>query len=439
MAETKPHEVSGEFVRTCLKGVNKFDHTARLLGKLYAIQSEREIGRLHTHYPGQRTELDYTKYGIWLFPTDRWNEPVFYNTGIGIDHMSRVIKGCTITIDPSARDAVRLYRNCVLPKSLWLPESMRHHTHNWDVFGIEDIVAIDNATDLTANAAMLMFMIVGAILLRMPPARGDLKGAVERTQGSLETMFISNMPGYVAKKFIGLDPRYKRMRDRAKAKAQYTVAEFQAKYVESILEFNHMPHPDLRKSRIQVWRDGQELAPIVMPTGRLQIRTIFSLTYEVTLSREGVEVERMKFNSPELHNIYLGYSGIVHVKLDPDDIRTVLVFVPQFDAPVEAFLNTFDIDFPMSLELLRILLSRLEARYGENDAWKIDPGFHVLDELHRVQTGPHTPTLGKTTRSDAQAAMHAEASPAISPQQLTTKAGFSLSSLLKGSKINGGE
>ncbi len=436
MAAKKAFLFSYEFVRQLHLGDDKFDEKVRLLGKLHAIQDERQIGRLHTYYPGQRTELDYTKYGVWLFPNEKWNEPLFYYTGTGIDHTSKVIKGFTITVDPSARDAVRLYRNCVLPKSLWLPQSLRHYAQHWDVFGTEVYVVVDNATDLTANAIILMFMINGVIVLRMPPRRGDLKGGVERNQQTIETRVVSRLQGYVSNKYTGLDPRHKKIRDRAKAKANMTVADYQAKLVEGIHEHNHDPHPDFKKPRIQVWRDGQEQAPLVLPTGRLQLRTTFALTYEATLTREGVQAETLMFNSPELHAVYRVHTGKkVHVKLDPDDVRSVLVFVPQLDEPIEAFLTTFDLDFPISLELIRVLLKRLEARHTGNEVWKEDIGFHFLDELQRVQSGPMTPTPGKTTRSDAQAATHAVALPTVTPQQVHTSTNVSLSDLLKGSKI----
>lgn len=432
-----PPEVSYELLRQKLLRVDKFEHKLRLLGALHAIQDERQIGRLHTYYPGQRTELDYTKYGVWLFPNENWNdEPLFYYTGMGIDHAATVIKGETITVDPSARDAVRLYRNCVLPKSLWLPPSLRHYAQHWDVFGIEVYVVVDNATDLTANAIILMFMINGVIVLRMPPRRGDLKGKVERTQQTIETRVVSRLPGYVSNKYTGLDPRHKKIRDRAKAKANMTVADYEAKLVEGILEHNHAPHPDFKKPRIEVWRDGQEQAPLVLPTGLLQLRTAFALTYPASLTSEGVQAEELMFNSPELHAVYRVHTGEkVHVKLDPDDVRSVLVFVPHLDEPVEAFLTTFDLDFPISLELIRVLLKRLEERYTGDEVWKEDIGFHFMDELQRVQSGPMSPTPGKTRRSDAQAATHAVAMPTVTPQQVHTSTNVSLSDLLKGSKI----
>src|SRR5690606_33798395 len=119
----------------------------------------------------------------------------------------------------------------VLPKHLVLPGHLAHRAQHWDVFGTEDIVAIDNGSDFVANNAMLMFLTLGVIVLRMPPARGDLKGTVERTLFSLETMYIESFAGYVSRMHAGLNPKYTRVRDRARKGASLTVSEFEERFV----------------------------------------------------------------------------------------------------------------------------------------------------------------------------------------------------------------
>lgn len=131
---------------------------------------------------------------------------------------------------------------------------------------------------------------------------------------------------------------------------------------------------------------------------------------------------------------YRTYSGKVHVKLNPDDISRVLVFLPRVDDPIEAYLTTFDLQQPLTLELLRTVLARLESQHGPDESWKEDIGFAVLDELQRLQSGPVTRTPGKSKRSDAQAATHAAAAaPALPTPESATK-GLSLYELLRGRK-----
>src|SRR5690606_27018838 len=106
-AET-PETLAGyEYVRRVGKQTKKFEVDLSSVGIRYAIQHHRAIKRLHTFHPGERAELDYTKYTFWAYPNEHWNDPVLFHTGIGVDHCSGVIKGYVITSQPSAATAIR--------------------------------------------------------------------------------------------------------------------------------------------------------------------------------------------------------------------------------------------------------------------------------------------------------------------------------------------
>ncbi|MCV2361813.1 hypothetical protein LNV08_22920, partial [Paucibacter sp. TC2R-5] len=224
--------ISEELTRGWMKLIDKFKKKAAALGKLYATQDVREIGRHHTYYSGQRTELDYSKYVIYLYPTHSWKVPLVYSVGLGCDHNAGVIKGFTVTTTPKSIDTIRLYRRCVLPKSIWLPTKLCHLAQRWDVFGLEEIVAVDNGMDLISNCMAIVFMFCGVIVLRMPPKRGDLKGTIERTQQTIETRYISSLAGYVSPEHAGLNEKFSKVRQRAMRDAKYTVADFEEKLAE---------------------------------------------------------------------------------------------------------------------------------------------------------------------------------------------------------------
>ncbi|WP_305807240.1 hypothetical protein, partial [Stenotrophomonas sp. YIM B06876] len=126
---------SKEFVRQLLKAHDKFDQKKTLLGHLFAVQDVRAITKLHTWYPGQRVEFDFTKYGVFLYPNSNWNQPELYFDGLGVDHTSGVIGSFVTTTSPTSRDIVRLYKRYVMPKSTWLPPSLSDVAQLWDVFG----------------------------------------------------------------------------------------------------------------------------------------------------------------------------------------------------------------------------------------------------------------------------------------------------------------
>lgn len=430
--------VSAEFVRQGMSAVHKFDLKVKQLEHLFAVQDLRALERLHTWYPSQRAELDFTKYGVYLYPNANWNRPVLYQDGMGVDHASGVVGSYLTCANPSAANVVRLYRRFVMPKATWLPESLRSSAQEWDVFGLPMLLALDNGADFMSNAAVLMYMLTGTILLRVPPRRGDLKGMVERTQGTFETAFISQMKGYVPKEYVGLDPRYTKHRARAMKAANMTVADYEKKMLDHILEFNHWPHPRLLRPRMDVYRSGLELAPPLLLTGRLQQRATFALTYEAQLTREGVQVENLKFNSEALFDSYLTYTGKVIVKLDPDDVRAVLVFIPKQTSmkPVEAFLTTFSYDAPITLELYRMTRSSFKAEAeaaGEFAGAELPYVFE--QQLERIQSfiEPSVPTT--TARKETQAAVHAAALPQVQETKRGLSEGQSLAELLGASRL----
>lgn len=431
----KKATVSYEFLRGAQKEIDKYHRKAQQLGTLFATQSVREIGRLHTHYPGHRTEYDYTKFGIYLYPNSNWNEPVLFSDGLAIDHHSTVIKGACIAQSPAARDTVRLFKNAVLPKSLTLPPSLQGHAQNWDVFGIERIAAVDNGMELIADHAIMVFMMCGIILLRMPPFRGDLKGTIERTNDTVETQFVSPLPGYISRLERGLNEKYKRTRIAAALAAKFTVEEYVEKRAKYILEFNDSKHPRLKIRRIQVWRNGQEMSPAILPTGLVQMKCLFALTYDATLTREGVTIDKLKYNSPELHTAYRVYTGKVIVKLDPDDIRTVYVFVPTFDEPILARCTTFDFQHVMPQEMWSVLLKRIASKYP-NAVAQEELSFVLPEVFNDLQAMVAPSTPGATARSDVQASMQAAAIPKANKPAVISPAGSDLKSLLGGEDIS---
>ena len=410
--------VSYEYIRQAREKLDKFDLACLSVGYRFADQAHRAIGRLHTNMPLGRNEMDYAKHGVFLLPTANWNaEPLFYQTGNGIDDFSNVILGHTITTAPSSADAVRLFRACVLPKSLSLPENLKHKAQHWDAFGIPQLVAIDNSSDFRARSSMLMYFLLGVIVLLIPVERGDFKGSIERWHGTLFTRLIKGLAGSVPDLYKFTAPQQQRLIKKAKLKAKYTVAEYEEKLTDKEIEYSHEKDARFGKPRIQIFRDAQDVAPLILPTGRLQIRAAFSLTYSVALRNEGVEVEYLKYNSAALNDLYRVFPAIQNIRVDaklgPDDVRSVIVFAPDIYEPIEAFLTTQRIDFPLTLEMLRIIQRRLAGQGYPEFAWRENDYELVYAMAHELQTGPRVPVTGVTHRRDAQAATHAAKMPAL--------------------------
>jgi Mu transposase, C-terminal len=362
MSVSSPLPKSGPsyaLVRQTRREIKSFDLTLKALGIRHALQYEREIRKLHTFHPGERGEIDYTRFGIFLYPNESWDTPVLFQTGLGIDHAAGVIKGFTVTPQPTAASTIRLYKNCVLPSRMWLPPALAaKYANEWDVAGIDRILALDNARDMRSDGMRMMIIALGIIVLCIPPRRGDLKGKIERTNYSLERMFFETLPGYIAHAFKFLDPRMQRIIKEARKRAKLTLAEFEELLLIAVLEFNSAKHPDLHRPRIQVYREGLEHAPPILLTGRQQIDSIFALSYTRPVTREGVHVETWRYNSPELSDLNLVGGSTVVVKVNPDDVRTALAFHRSLLKPMLLHLVTHQFAEPTPIELARLILAR---------------------------------------------------------------------------------
>jgi len=429
---------SKEFVRRTVSTVDKFELAKLTVGLRYALQDHRAIYRLHTTHPGERGELDYTKYLVWLYPNTAWKEPLLYQTGLGVDHMSEVIKGYLVTFRPTAATAIRLYKHCVLPKRLWLPEHLQGYANEWDVVGLDRLVALDNAKDLQARSALMMFIAYGVIVLCVPPRRGDLKGTIERTNQSIERMFIEQVPGYVPMAYPFTDPRMDRIKKAAKKQAKLTVAEYEKLLLLAILEYNNAKHPRFRKRRIDVYRDGLEVAPPVLPTGLRHIRSTFALTFKGhKVTREGVLVDGLKYNSAELNELYRTGVKHVDVKLDPDDVRTAHVYSRELFEPIEVTLTTFKFPEATSLEVARNILgvgpdgSDKEDDEDEGDETP-PPNERFVQELYELQNAPG-PRRGRKRHLEADAAVQGARMAPVEPPKKSTIDDAELVAMFRGS------
>lgn len=146
-------------------------------------------------------------------------------------------------------------------------------------------------------------------------------------------------------------------------------------------------------------------------------------------------MEKLKYNSPELSAAFLTHpGGKVVVKLDPDDVTSVLVLSPQWESPIQATWTTFDLP-PVSQELISVLLSRVAADNPGILLNETELQFAVLERLEKLQTGPVSATPGRTARSDAQAATHASSTPQVAPIRAVPKS-ISLEKMLGDSHID---
>lgn len=419
---------SYSFTRMSRGEMPKFELTALDLGIRFAIQDERQKERLHTQYPNHRLEMDYSKFRMCARPSKASTEPMIYNTGIGIDHCSGIITGLTVTPVPTSVSTIRLYKSCVLPPTLWLPPSLsERYADDFDSAGIPRVIAIDNGKDFTSDATADVLCAHGSVLLQMPPARGDLKGKVERTLQTLESKYISNYDGYFDNKHPFTDRRHQKKRKEAFLNASMTVDEYFEKLLLACIDFNYCDHPDLKLPRMQVYREGLRFAPPILLAGRSQIDSTFALTFEVTVSSQGVLANNWQYQSDELKafNRVVGLKGIL--KIPVDDVRWAYLYLRELTSPIRVKLETHFFRDPTPYELAVAVVGN-RAEIAAPDSATADDYQHRHFSLQTT----NKPLRGVKKHVEKAARGQAAAQPPVDPPRPAKRSADDIRQMFRG-------
>jgi len=167
-------------------------------------------------------------------------------------------------------------------------------------------------------------------------------------------------------------------------------------------------------------------------TGKNQRKIAFSMAYRAKLTREGVQVENLKFNSSELHDAYRIYTGDVLVKMDPDDIRSVWVLIPQHSEPIEARLTTFEYPYPVTLEVHQAMRSLNKTQADFANTSEEDYPYSFGENLSVLQNATQTSKQGTVVHKQIQAVSHASIMPTM---QANDSPELDLAAMLAGTKL----
>ena len=259
--------------------------------------------------PGSRFEIDATIADIYLVSdSDRRNivgRPVIYMV---IDVFSRMIAGFYIGFEnPSYAAAMQALTLAMTNKVDYCKHYGFEITENeWPIVGLPDAILADRG-ELLGHQIESLESSFSVRIENTPPYRGDAKGIVERSFGTIQAEFKPFAPGVVTgtkiKRHGGKDYRLD---------ATLTIREFKEIIISSILVHNqfdvlekydrHIDMPtDLMMTPLSIWNWGLQHR-----TGRLRaasedaLRVSLLPRAKATLSDFGVCVFGVYFTSPEI-------------------------------------------------------------------------------------------------------------------------------------------
>ncbi|WP_219063368.1 Mu transposase C-terminal domain-containing protein [Pseudomonas sp. UMAB-08] len=334
--------------RSVCRRISALEQTLISCGRVSKATRDQEmrtaIRKLLVERPYERVEVDATPLDI--FCCDEHGEPIGKATCYaGVDAATGAIVMVRVGIEKPSQDFVlSALEFCFSPKGQAFSERYQLN-HPWLAPAAIETMVLDNAQEhhgaLVLNALRYLHTTIDYPMAGKPQA----KPFIERFFGTLKLGLINTLQGSTkSQSKYERDPIGRAMKERL-----YTVSELEALVIRWIanvymrtplqrLEYRFEPGCSPARA-MELLKHRYVVLP---PPGPEEFRNA-CLRYqarEMTLSREGVGLDTMTYNSPALAKLYArrGEKTKVKVRFNPLDCRAVFVEDPA-DAGVliEAF------------------------------------------------------------------------------------------------------
>ena len=206
----------------------------------------------------------------------------------------------------------------------------------WNVYGLMEVLVVDNGKEFYSKHFQDACQQLGITIQYTPPYMPWYKSSVERTFGSYNTQLLKGQPGTLLQEFTSqydYNPR---------KNAVVSLEALQEMLHIFIVDLhNQSSHPQLLAPRAEVWSKGIAKCPLTLPTTLQDLRVLVGAMEKRVISRRGVELYGLYYNSPELARLRSNYEPEDNrrkdgkrsrekatIKYDPTDLSTIYVLDP---------------------------------------------------------------------------------------------------------------
>lgn len=279
----------------------------------------------------ERVEVDHTPLDIFVVDVKGETLGRAYLTVV-VDKKTKVILGFNLGFDgPSVMSVLRALKHAVSPKS-YLKEKFPEVVSDWPMFGLIELLAMDNGPELHATALKTSVMDMGIVreMVYMPRAKPFFKGLVENKQGILNRGISSGQPGATMSHF------WQRNKERQPEEyAVHTLESLHRMLHIWICDVYHQTvNKELKTTPYKAWIETTELMPVRLAPNRERLDLVCTLPITRKLQAYGVEVCYLRtFMNDELKRLMRRYmhagSITVEVRYKPYKLDKIWVKDPD--------------------------------------------------------------------------------------------------------------
>ncbi|QTP54634.1 transposase [Billgrantia sulfidoxydans] len=383
-----------------VSNIPPYDVDLARYGKRYADRKYKPVGaHVQPTRVLERVEVDHTALDLMLLDDELLvvlGRP--YITAL-IDSYSKCLVGFYIGYKEPGYDSVRkALINAMLSKG-YVKKTYPMVNCDWPCEGKIEALVVDNGAEFWSKSLELACQSVVSDIQYNPVGRPWLKPLVERFFGQINQNFLISMPG---KTFSGID----QLEDYNPEKdAVMRFSTFMELFHKWVVDVYHQDS-NSRKDSVPIisWEQGvKEFPPIIYrDDDEFRVKMELAPTIDRVLGKDGVRFACLRYSSVELDAVRKltpnsGKSrGVkVKVKIDPDDLSKLYVYLPGEDGYVIA--NAVDPDdYTVGLSLFqhqtnrrfqrRFIHSQVD-RVGLSESRLYIEG-RIRDEVELLKSGP---------------------------------------------------
>lgn len=310
---------------TIYRYVNKIDPYLKMLkreGKKKADHYFQSIKPgLKVEAPLDVVEIDHTVLDIQVLSEDAGyvSRPTLT---IALDRFSRMPVGFYLGFTSAGYESLMecMYMS-MMPKERLLASFGIEGS--WPCHGIFRNILIDNGMEFHSGSLREACLSLGISITHHPVKQPHFKGPVERFFGTVNNGFLKPLKGKTFSNIVEKGD-YNPVEE-----AVIPFPDLYEAFLRWLVEvYGHDFHRGINDFPVNKWLEGVEKYPVDLPVSADSLLILLSSVYERNLSRHGIQVNSIIYNSDELNHLFRQYGKVsrVKVKIDPANVGWAYVY-----------------------------------------------------------------------------------------------------------------
>ena len=226
---------------------------------------------------------------------------------------------------PSCLSVMRCLKHAILPKTYVQREFPAIKNH-WECYGVPGLVIVDNPPEFHSSHFERACLQIGADIQYAKVLVPWYKGKLERFQGTMNHDLIHGNPGTTFSNVLERDDY------DPSQHAVVLLSTFREMLHKWIIDvYLETPHRGIKDTPAHRWHSEMTALPPPLPMSASELDVVLGMTAQRVVFHYGIELEGLKYNSPELGELRRRKGPGVKVELtfDPGDLGQMHVFDPS--------------------------------------------------------------------------------------------------------------